>query len=72
MRAGDLGAMAAAIPDEVVDTFAIVAPDWDEAARRIRSRYEGLLDRVSLYGLQGMVDASDAGAIAAAFAAAGG
>jgi hypothetical protein len=67
VRAGDADAMAAAIPDEVVEAFAIVAPDWNEAARRIHARYDGLLDRVSLYALHGMVDASEAASIVAAF-----
>jgi probable F420-dependent oxidoreductase len=69
VRAGDVDGMAALIDDDVVEAFAIVAPDWPAAARRIRERYDGLLDRISVYSLQGMADPGDAPEIAAAFAA---
>jgi probable F420-dependent oxidoreductase len=67
VRSGDLEAMVAAIDDEVVETFAVVAPTWQDAAEQVRVRYHGLLDRVSFYGLQGMVSPENAPAIAAAF-----
>ena len=67
-RAGDVDAMVAAIGDEQVAAFAIVAPTWAEAAAEVHRRYDGILDRVGFYGLQGMVDPAKAPAIAAAFA----
>jgi probable F420-dependent oxidoreductase len=45
---GDWAGMAAAIDDEVLHTFAIVAPP-DRVGAAIRERYAGLVDRVSLY-----------------------
>jgi probable F420-dependent oxidoreductase len=45
--AGDWAGMTALIDDEVLHTFAIVAPP-DEVGRAIRQRYGGLVDRVSL------------------------
>ena len=66
VRAGDLGAMAAAISDEVLDEFAIVAPTWEAAIAKANARFDGLLDRIGFYSLQGMVELSEAPAIAAA------
>ncbi|GGI08294.1 TIGR03617 family F420-dependent LLM class oxidoreductase [Egicoccus halophilus] len=45
---GEWEAMAAAIDDEVLHTFALVAPP-DRLGTEIRDRYAGLADRVSLY-----------------------
>jgi probable F420-dependent oxidoreductase len=45
--AGDWAGMSAMIDDEVLHTFAIVAPP-DEVGRAIRQRYGGLVDRISL------------------------
>jgi probable F420-dependent oxidoreductase len=47
-RAGDWDAMPAAIDDEVLHTFAIVA-EPDEVGAAISERYAGLVDRISLY-----------------------
>jgi len=66
VRAGDLDAMAAAISDDVLDEFAIVAPSWEAAIAKANSRFGGLLDRIGFYSLQGMVQLSEAAAIAAA------
>lgn len=66
VRAGDVDAMASLIDDDVLDAFAIVAPDWDSAADRAGQRFGGVLDRVGFYALQGMTTLSDAPAIAAA------
>jgi probable F420-dependent oxidoreductase len=44
VRSGDSAAMAAVVPDEVLDEFCVCAPTWDEAVSR--ARYEGLADRV--------------------------
>jgi len=52
MRRGDFAAMAAAIDDEVLAEFAVLAADWDDAWRQIRERYDGILDRVGVYGLR--------------------
>ena len=40
--------MAEMISDEMLNEFAIVAPH-NELARRVRERYEGLLDRIAYY-----------------------
>jgi probable F420-dependent oxidoreductase len=50
MMRGDVEAMAAAIDDEVLQEFAVVAGTWDDAVAEIRQRYGGLLDRVGIYG----------------------
>jgi len=71
VRAGDVSAMAAAIDDEVLDAFAIVAPDWDTAVERARSRFDGMLDRIGFYALQGITTLGDAPAIADAARRAG-
>jgi probable F420-dependent oxidoreductase len=46
VRSGEVAAMAAVVPDEVLDEFCVCAPTWDEAVSRARRRYEGLVDRV--------------------------
>ena len=66
MKRGDFAAMAAAIDDDVLAEFAVLADSWDDAARQIRARYDGLLDRVGVYGLRSAAGA-DAKEIAAAF-----
>ena len=48
MRAGELDAMPALIPDALLDTFAI-SGDLATLGRRLRERYAGILARVSLY-----------------------
>jgi probable F420-dependent oxidoreductase len=67
---GDVDALAAAIPDEVLETFAVIGSSWDEVAREIHRRYEGVLDRVGVYALRDAVSLDDAPEIARAFAAA--
>ena len=57
MGRGDFAAMAAAIDDEVLAEFAVLADSWDDAARRVKERYDGLLDRVGVYALRGAADA---------------
>jgi probable F420-dependent oxidoreductase len=47
-RAGDWEAMTAAVDDEVLHTFAIVA-EPEEVGTAIVERYAGLIDRISLY-----------------------
>ncbi len=47
-RAGEWREMAALIPDRLVDELAVIAKP-SEVPSALRRRYEGLLDRVSLY-----------------------
>jgi len=49
MREGKLDSMGAVIPDDLLEQIAIVAPPA-EVGTRLRERYTGLLDRVSIYG----------------------
>lgn len=67
VRAGQVEAMCDAIDDEVLSAFAVVAPTWRQAADVVAARYDGLLDRVGFYGLQGATDRADAPRIAGAF-----
>jgi len=39
-------AMAAVVPDEILDEFCVSAGTWDEVIERTRQRYDGLVDRV--------------------------
>ena len=48
MRKGELGAMPALVPDELFEQIAVVASP-SELPAKLRERYEGVLDRVSLY-----------------------
>ncbi len=48
MRAGEVDAMTALIPDALLDEIAIVATPAELGAR-VAARYDGLADRVSLY-----------------------
>ena len=52
MREGDMDAMRAAVPESLIEHIAIIAKPSDVGAR-IRERYEGILDRVSLYMAMG-------------------
>ncbi|MEE8396181.1 MAG: TIGR03617 family F420-dependent LLM class oxidoreductase [bacterium] len=47
-RRGEWAQMAGKISDEMLDTFAVAAPPTKLAAA-LRERYEGLVDRISLY-----------------------
>jgi hypothetical protein len=51
MAAGDIAGMTAAVPDELLDDFAVVGDTWEDVAASVRKRYEGVLDRASLYVL---------------------
>ncbi|MGE0821680.1 MAG: TIGR03617 family F420-dependent LLM class oxidoreductase [Candidatus Binatia bacterium] len=46
--AGDWAGMAREVTDEMLDEFCISGP-IDEIGKKLRARYDGLLDRVSLY-----------------------
>ena len=52
MREGKFKEMAAAIPDDLLDHIAIIGKPT-EVGERLRERYDGLLDRVSLYMAMG-------------------
>jgi hypothetical protein len=60
--------MAAVIDDELLGELAVVAGSWDEAMAEVRRRYDGLLDRVGVYGLgRAAVELDDVEEIARAF-----
>ena len=48
MRQGDYDAMPVLVPDSLLDALAI-AGDFVTLGRRLRERYDGILDRVGLY-----------------------
>ena len=48
MREGKLDEMAKIVPDGLIEEVAIICPP-SELGRRLRERYDGVLDRVSLY-----------------------
>jgi probable F420-dependent oxidoreductase len=50
LRAGQqLDAMAAAVPDEMLEAVSITADTWVEAAQLARERYAGVAERTSFY-----------------------
>jgi probable F420-dependent oxidoreductase len=67
LAAGDTAGMVAAIDDEVLDAFAVRSDSWADAARAVRKRYDGLLDRVGIYGLRSAGVLEHAREIAQAF-----
>jgi alkanesulfonate monooxygenase SsuD/methylene tetrahydromethanopterin reductase-like flavin-dependent oxidoreductase (luciferase family) len=48
-RAGDLTGMAATITDDMLDTYTVTAT-WDDLPRVLVERYDGLADRLVMYG----------------------
>jgi probable F420-dependent oxidoreductase len=68
MAAGDREGLVAAVPDEVVDEFAVRGDTWEDVAAIARKRYDGLADRISLYSLPPL-DGPEAARIPAAFRA---
>ena len=48
MREGKMEEMGKAIPEDFLDKVAIIGPP-NEIGQRLRERYDGVLDRVSLY-----------------------
>ena len=66
MAAGDREALLAAVPDELVELFAVRGDTWEDVAAAVRRRYDGLLDRVSLYFLPPL-DGPEAARVPAAF-----
>lgn len=67
MAEGDHEGLLRAVPDELIGEVAVVAGTWEEAAAAARARYDGLLDRVSLYSLPPFDDPAAAARIPAAF-----
>lgn len=65
---GELATAAAAIDDDLLGEVAVVAADWEAAARQLRERYAGLVDRVSLYRSTSQPADADVPALAAALA----
>jgi hypothetical protein len=47
-RVGDWGGMAELITDEMLDVYAVTSR-WDDIPELLKRRYDGLLERVSLY-----------------------
>jgi hypothetical protein len=47
-REGDWGGMAELITDEMLDVFTVTGT-WNEIAGKMKSRYEGVLDRIGFY-----------------------
>jgi probable F420-dependent oxidoreductase len=50
MARGDMAGMGAAVTDDVLAEFAVFGATWAEAVAGVKARYEGVLDRVSIYG----------------------
>jgi probable F420-dependent oxidoreductase len=67
VRTGDTDVMVRAIPDEVVERFAVVANSWADVPRIVEERYRGILDRVGFYALGGLILSDRAPEIARAF-----
>jgi probable F420-dependent oxidoreductase len=67
---GDLTTAAREVKDEVLAEFVVQASSWTEATSLLRERYQGILDRVAVYGLEdGFVSVRNAPTIAAAWSA---
>ncbi|MEW6476848.1 MAG: TIGR03617 family F420-dependent LLM class oxidoreductase [Actinomycetota bacterium] len=66
MATGDREALLAAVPDELVDEFAVRGDTWEDVAANARKRYDGIVDRISLYFLPPLDD-PEASRVPAAF-----
>ncbi len=62
LKAGDLGGMAAAITDEMLEHFAVITT-WDELADTLLERYRGVASRLVMYLAEGSI-AADPSALA--------
>ena len=67
MAAGDREGLLAAVPDELLDEFAVRGDTWEDVVAIAGKRYDGLVDRISLYFLPPL-DGPEAARIPAAFA----
>lgn len=56
MAQGDQAGLLRAIPDEMLPEFAVVGDTWEEVARKARERYDGLVDRITLYTMPDLAD----------------
>jgi probable F420-dependent oxidoreductase len=68
MAAGDREGLLSAVPDELLDEFAVRGDTWEDVAAIARKRYDGVADRISLYSLPPL-DGPEAARIPAAFCA---
>jgi probable F420-dependent oxidoreductase len=66
MAAGDHAGLTAAVPNELLDDFAVRGDTWEDVAAIARKRYDGVVDRISLYYLPPL-DGPEASRIPAAF-----
>ena len=66
MAAGDRERLLAAIPEELVDQFAVRGDTWEDVAAAVRKRYDGIADRVTLYFLPPL-DGPEASRVPSAF-----
>ena len=66
MASGDRAALLAAVPDELVDEFAVRGDTWEDVAAITRKRYDGLVDRITLY-YPPPLDGPEAARVPAAF-----
>ncbi len=57
-KRGEWEAMGGVVPDEVVDEVAVVAP-LDELGAALRERYEGRVQRLAFYAIEGMLQLSE-------------
>jgi probable F420-dependent oxidoreductase len=55
---GDWNGMATLISDEMLDVFATFGT-WEDLGRKLRERYDGLLDRIALYSVRGISPLDD-------------
>lgn len=69
MAEGDREGLLRAVPDDLLGGVAVVADTWEEAAVAARARYEGVVDRISLYSLPPLDDPTAAARIPTAFKA---
>lgn len=48
---GEWDEAARLVDDDVLEAFAVWERSWEDAARALRERYDGVFDRLSIYGL---------------------
>jgi alkanesulfonate monooxygenase SsuD/methylene tetrahydromethanopterin reductase-like flavin-dependent oxidoreductase (luciferase family) len=66
MADGDREGLLSAVPDELLDEFAVRGDTWEDVAAIARKRYDGIADRIILYSLPPL-DGPGAARIPAAF-----
>jgi probable F420-dependent oxidoreductase len=70
-RRGQFGDLSRAVTDEMLEAFVTYAPSYADLGRRLCERYDGVLDRVGLYGDVGRISEADTQALSDALAAGG-